>query len=426
MSPRQVLPCLPEAPLQDPACSGEHSPAHSHAKRSKVRARALSGMVNSGIPDLAEDAPSNGNGVQLTSASFREAHLPRLPRPFTSRSTHDALDPNGQELTRGPVDGPGDSTTIQFSRSIPAGICELNGNWMSSPPTLIAGRDSIGAAGARLRGERGFLAMEEDQFESLGHPVAPASVHAGDGDRSPEIHVSSASPKMTARPEVTAKPHKTAEGSGALEGLDDLQLVSAAQSGEAAAFDILMLRHTSKLYGLVFHMSSSHEDTDDLLQEIWAKVYRSLPSFRGASRFSTWVHSIAVNMTLNFLKKRNRRSPVSINAAQEGSDATLADLPGVDAELEDALVCNQTPRTDANRGELQKLLSNALDELTPEHRAVVTMFDVQGMAHAEIAKVMGISEGTVRSRLFYAHRQLQSNLSDVASDFLQTPNKNAL
>ena len=420
MGSRQVLPCLPKVPLKDFECSGEHSPLQrSNQQRSNPPIRTVARIVQ-----LAEGSPlSNSDLAQPNSTGFRDTRLPHLPRPFTSRSLPNAaLSLSEPDSTPAPVD----SKTAHLPRCIPSEICELRSKpRIFSTAGHIAGRDTMAAAGSRLRGERGFLAMEEEPFESLGQPTTPASLHATQDDRSPVTHAPGARLNPSAQPEVFDPSHKTA-GGGSLENLDDLQLVSAAQSGEAAAFDILMLRHTSKLYGLVYHMSSSHEDTDDLLQEIWAKVYRSLPSFRGASRFSTWVHSIAVNMTLNFLKKRNRRSPVSINAAPEGSDATLADLPGIDAELEDALICNQTPRTDANRGELQKLLSDALDELTPEHRAVVTMFDVQGMAHAEIAKVMGISEGTVRSRLFYAHRQLQSYLSGVASDFLQTPNKNAL
>lgn len=403
MSSRQSPQCLHEAPIQASACLCEHSPT----RHSKARSRAVAGTFHS----TEVDPELKADGIRIPRSRFHDTRLPLLSRPLKFSSLPpDTLPLSGPELTPAPVDSP----TAQFTQVLPVVVCERHPNSeMLSSAVRLAGRDSITAAGSRLWGELGFLAMEEDQLESLGQPPPPASVHAAEDDLSPEIHAS-------------GPPHKTAGVARALESMDDLQLVSAAQSGEATAFDLLMLRHTSKLYGLVFHMSSSHEDTDDLLQEIWAKVYRSLPSFRGASRFSTWVHSIAVNMTLNFLKKRNRRSPISINATPEGSDATLADLPGIDAELEDALVCNQTPRTDANRGELQKLLSDALDELTPEHRAVVTMFDVQGMAHAEIAKVMGISEGTVRSRLFYAHRQLQSYLSDVASDFLQTPNKNAL
>jgi RNA polymerase sigma factor (sigma-70 family) len=183
---------------------------------------------------------------------------------------------------------------------------------------------------------------------------------------------------------------------------EDDVLVARAQAGDSAAFDALVVRHSSKLYGMVFHMTNNHEDTNDLLQDIWAKVFRSIAGFRGASKFSTWLHSIAVHMTINFVKKRGKRQAISLDAE---------DADGL-SPAEVLLVHRQTPRKEANLSELQVRLTEALNKLTPEHRAVVTMFDVQGMAHAEIAKILGTSEGTVRSRLFYAHRQLQNFLSE--------------
>ncbi|MEY2600268.1 MAG: hypothetical protein RLZZ142_2527 [Verrucomicrobiota bacterium] len=184
--------------------------------------------------------------------------------------------------------------------------------------------------------------------------------------------------------------------------IEDEQLVARAQRGESPAFDALVLKHSSKLYGLVFHMTHNHDDTDDLLQDVWAKVFRSLAGFRGASKFSTWLHSVAVNMTINFLKRRGRRQALSLDA-EDAEGNTLA---------EPLLVHHQSPDRETNLSELQARLTLALNKLTPDHRAVVTMFDIQGMAHAEIAKILGTSEGTVRSRLFYAHRQLQNYLSD--------------
>jgi RNA polymerase sigma-70 factor (ECF subfamily) len=420
--------CVPETLLQgtiqDALENAGYMAKQEPFLSTKFRGRHITGMARPIQVDEPVDQEWDAGAVRLASGGVGETRFIQMPKPLTRLSPrpHEAVPPAKLELPPGPAD--------------PA-ICKLSGGVSGeahethsfpkvfSAANPVASRDNVVAADHRLRGERGLLAMEDDQLEPTGQPIPPALLHVVGGHPSP-AHTPKPPPGIAERTGLPAASHEVSAVSGALEGMDDLQLVSAAQSGKAEAFDTLMLRHTSKLYGLVFHMSNSHEDTDDLLQEIWAKVYRSLQSFRGASRFSTWVHSIAVNMTLNFLKKRNRRSPVSLNAAPEGSDATLAELPGIDAEIEDALVCNQTPRTDANRGELQRLLSDALDQLTPEHRAVVTMFDVQGMAHAEIAKVMGISEGTVRSRLFYAHRQLQSYLSDVASDFLQSPKKNAL
>jgi RNA polymerase sigma-70 factor (ECF subfamily) len=184
--------------------------------------------------------------------------------------------------------------------------------------------------------------------------------------------------------------------------IDD-ELIARAQAGDAAAFDELIVKYSPRLYGLVYHMTSNHEDTNDLMQDIWAKAYRSIAGFRGKSSFYTWIHSIGVNMTINFLKKRNRRAAMS--------------LDDIDSNIQNdrdfiELTATSTPVREADLGELQKRLNEAMQKLSEEHRAVVTMFDIQGMPHAEIAKILGISEGTVRSRLFYAHRQLQNFLSE--------------
>src|SRR5213594_5214995 len=94
---------------------------------------------------------------------------------------------------------------------------------------------------------------------------------------------------------------------------EDQQLVARTQEGEAAAFDQLVVKYSPRLYGLVYNMTSNHEDTNDLLQDVFAKAYRSIKGFRGKSSFYTWIHSIAVNMTINFLKKRGRRFHMSLD-----------------------------------------------------------------------------------------------------------------
>ena len=94
---------------------------------------------------------------------------------------------------------------------------------------------------------------------------------------------------------------------------EDQQLVARTQEGDAAAFDQLVVKYTPRLYGLVYNMTSNHEDTNDLLQDIFSKAYKAIRGFRGKSSFYTWIHSIAVNMTLNFLKKRGRRFHLSLD-----------------------------------------------------------------------------------------------------------------
>jgi RNA polymerase sigma factor (sigma-70 family) len=183
----------------------------------------------------------------------------------------------------------------------------------------------------------------------------------------------------------------------------DIELVTRTQGGDARAFDELVVKYTPRLYGLVYNMTSNHEDANDLLQEVFAKAFRSINGFRGKSSFYTWIHSIAVNMTINFLKKRGRRFQMSLDDV----DLNIQN----DKEFIE-LTASSSPVREADLGELQQRLNEAMQKLSPEHRAVVTMFDIQGMPHAEISKILGVSEGTVRSRLFYAHRQLQAYLEE--------------
>jgi RNA polymerase sigma factor (sigma-70 family) len=184
----------------------------------------------------------------------------------------------------------------------------------------------------------------------------------------------------------------------------DQVLVTLARDGDTRAFDALILKYGDKLYGLVYHMTSHKEDTHDLLQEIYARAYQSLRSFRGNSTFYTWVYQIAVNLTLNFLKKKKRRSGLSLHelAAAAHQDPALIDSTH-----------EANPEQQTNLNELQVRLKEAMRKLSEPHRMVVTMFDIQGMSHGEIAKLLKTSEGTIRSRLHYAHLQLQSALQDT-------------
>jgi RNA polymerase sigma factor (sigma-70 family) len=184
----------------------------------------------------------------------------------------------------------------------------------------------------------------------------------------------------------------------------DQDLVTRAREGDTRAFDALILKYGDKLYGLVYHMTSHKEDTHDLLQEIFARAYQSLKSFRGSSSFYTWIYQIAVNLTLNFLKKRKRRSGLSLNDLE----ASVQQDPALIDSTHEA-----NPERQTNLNELQIKLNEAMQKLSEPHRMVVTMFDIQGMSHGEIAKVLKTSEGTIRSRLHYAHLQLQSALQET-------------
>jgi RNA polymerase sigma factor (sigma-70 family) len=188
------------------------------------------------------------------------------------------------------------------------------------------------------------------------------------------------------------------------ESSTDIDLVSLAQEGNTRAFDELVRRYTPKLYGMIYNMTSNREDTADLLQDVFAKAYRSLKRFMGRSSFYTWIYSISVNMTLNFLKKRGRYHKVSLDDVDTGIEN--------DPEFIKVTTANGGTMRDVHVHELQKRLNEAMMRLSEDHRTVVTLYDIQGLQHSEISKILGVSEGTVRSRLFYAHRQLQNYLED--------------
>lgn len=184
---------------------------------------------------------------------------------------------------------------------------------------------------------------------------------------------------------------------------EERQLVKLAKEGDLGAYDDLVRRYQERIYATLYHMTSNHEDANDLAQEAFIKAYKALKSFKGDSSFYTWVYRIAVNRTINFLKQRRNRHHMSLNDA----DWNVENNPDLVS-----LISEKTPRREANLSELQEKLNEALQKLSEVHRMVVVLHDVQGVPHEEISEIMKCNVGTVRSRLFYARQQLQAILSD--------------
>jgi RNA polymerase sigma factor (sigma-70 family) len=180
----------------------------------------------------------------------------------------------------------------------------------------------------------------------------------------------------------------------------DAELVARTQAGDPSAFDELIKRYQQRVYAVINNMTSNHADTNDLLMETFAKAFRRIHGYKSEAAFYTWLYRIAVNQTINFLRRNRHRNNVSMD-----------DETGLQnrEEFIDSSFSADIGRQ-SNIQELQKKLNESLMKLSEEHRAVVTLFDVQGLSHAEIGKVTGCSEGTVRSRLFYAHKQLRKYL----------------
>ena len=180
-------------------------------------------------------------------------------------------------------------------------------------------------------------------------------------------------------------------------------LVNRARRGDLHAYDELVKRYQTRIYATIYHMTSNHEDANDLAQEAFIKAYSALKSFKGGSTFYTWLYRIAVNKTINFLKQRKNKFHLSLNDIDFNAEH--------DPDLM-ALISDKTPTRDVALAELQKKLNEALLTLSEPHRMVVVLHDVQGLSHDEIAEIMDCNIGTVRSRLFYARQQMQGQLAD--------------
>ncbi len=185
----------------------------------------------------------------------------------------------------------------------------------------------------------------------------------------------------------------------------DELLIKQTLEGQTRAFDELVRRHSRKLHAMLMQMVGTEADAYDIAQESFLKAFRSLRYFHGQSAFYTWLYSIAANQARNFLRKKKRENSFSLDNDEKG------DMMEKSADLADGNRVSD-PVRQAHISDLKKKLESALNELSPAHREVVTLCDIRGMSYAEISELLHISEGTLRSRLHYAHRQLQGLLAD--------------
>lgn len=180
---------------------------------------------------------------------------------------------------------------------------------------------------------------------------------------------------------------------------EDGGYVSKAASGDREAFRALYLRHRSDVARLVYRMLGAQRDLEDVVQEVFFQVHRSLKDFRGQAKFSTWLHRVTVNVVL--MHRRAARSrPVYTDEAP--MDVT-ADADAV------------RPDEDVDRRERVRAFSRLLGRLAEKKRIVFVLHELEGVSPQEIAKIVGSPVLTVRTRLFYARRELEEMMSDEPS-----------
>lgn len=179
------------------------------------------------------------------------------------------------------------------------------------------------------------------------------------------------------------------------------ELIAKAARGDQDAFAQLLERHQSKVYGLTLRLTGSPEDAMDLTQETFFNAWRGLPSFHGQSKFSTWLYRLATNAAIDFLRREKRRGAAAITPLYTEDDPDrVLDIP--DRRF--------TPQDELERKELRQAIQRGLDQLSDEHRQALVLRELTGLSYAEIAQVLGIEEGTVKSRISRARLALRKVL----------------
>ena len=198
--------------------------------------------------------------------------------------------------------------------------------------------------------------------------------------------------------EAGQSPHDTAEP-------NDGELVRRCQAGDSSAFNDLVTRYRGKVFTMVFGMVQNEQDAWDLAQEGFLKAWRSIHRFKGQSSFYTWLYRIMTNVTIDALRRKgvhgeaefdDRIAPARVDP---GSRTTPSAVP--------------LPHQKLEQNEIRRRINEAIARLSPEHRAVIVMKEMEDLQYNEIAEVLDCSIGTVMSRLFYARKKLQTFLKDV-------------
>jgi RNA polymerase sigma-70 factor (ECF subfamily) len=179
---------------------------------------------------------------------------------------------------------------------------------------------------------------------------------------------------------------------------DEAELIQQAKKGDQQAFAVLVRHYQRRLFGVALALTRNPDDAAELAQEAFVRAYQNLGQFEARSSFSTWLYRIVANLAIDLRRRESR------HVVLRGEEA--------ESELRRLAGSGDTGFNTTFGGELRGRLRAALDELTPEHRAVILLREVEGLSYEEISETLGCPRGTVMSRLHYARMRLREQLKD--------------
>ena len=176
----------------------------------------------------------------------------------------------------------------------------------------------------------------------------------------------------------------------------ECELISKCQKGDVAAYEDIAAKYYRRVFMVILGVVHDRDDAMDVAQETFYRAFKNIKHFKGSSNFYTWIYRIAVNLAID-LQRRKKRSSVDL---KEDMDEVIVETEASGSD----------PFRELHDRRLGEKLLRAIDELTPDHKAVIVMRAVEGLSYKEIGRIMGCSEGTIMSRLHYARKKLQEKL----------------
>ena len=191
-------------------------------------------------------------------------------------------------------------------------------------------------------------------------------------------------------------------------------IVRRARAGDERAFEELVTTYEKKIYHISLRCTGNEHDAMDVTQEVFLRVFRFLPQFQEGSRFSTWLYRIAVNASLDFLRRRSPAGELSLDDPDE---------EGLTLEVSDP---RYQPEAQLESAELRQAICDGIEALPPRMREIVILRDISGLSYEEIGEVLGIEQGTVKSRLSRARSRLATFLTGKGNHSRKSASKEQL
>jgi len=187
--------------------------------------------------------------------------------------------------------------------------------------------------------------------------------------------------------------------------MNENKLIAKAKTGDETAFEALYDKYSQKVYNLALRMSRNTEDALDLSQEIFIRVYKSLPFFKEESSFSTWLYSIASNACIDFTRREAKKKADSL-------DDSVFELPDI-----------KTPESEMDKKQLRQDIAKAISALPHNLREVIILREINGLSYTDIADSLDIEVGTVKSRISRAREKLCVFLKDYRNKNIKPSSK---